>query len=76
MTAVLSFDSIYMIVVLTRHDVDVELFLGIFSLSKNFDCVVDVLETTYYSNPLSDMPGTRVGFVSLIITICLQNIAN
>jgi hypothetical protein len=62
MTAVLPFISIYEIVTLTKHCKDVATFLGIFSLSRNFDYVVDILETIYYSQPLSDMPGTRVGF--------------
>ena len=42
--------------------------LKIFSLSVNFDSVLDALEIKYHSNPLSeDMSGIRVGFVSFFI---------
>jgi hypothetical protein len=40
-------------------------FLKIFSLSANFDYVLNALEIKYRSNPLSeDMSGTRVKYVS------------
>ena len=51
---------------LTKYDKDIATFLGIFSLSKNFDCVLDILEAIYYSDPLFDRTGTRVGFVPFI----------
>jgi hypothetical protein len=72
MTAVLSFASIHEIVTLTKCFKDVATFLGIFSLSRNFNYVVDILETVYYSQPLSDMPGTRVGFVDLFFLVNLS----
>ena len=42
--------------------------LEIFSLSANFDSVLDALEIEYHSHPLSeDRSQTRNGFVSFFI---------
>jgi hypothetical protein len=38
-------------------------FLGIFSLSHNFDCVLDALQTIF-NRHLDGMPSISVGFVS------------
>jgi hypothetical protein len=64
MPPVLSPDSVSTIVTLTKPDKDtLPIFLEIFSVSCNLDCALDVLETVHYRNPLSEMPGTRVGCV-------------
>ena len=43
----------------------VSMFLTIFSFSSNLNCVVDVLGSLYFSNPLSDTWDIRIKFGSV-----------
>jgi hypothetical protein len=60
------------IIVQSRLTDTLSIFLGIFSVSSNFDCVLEALERLYYSNPLSDTSGTRIGLVLFLFFLWLS----